>query len=332
MSTTSKASNKSNPAASKPNAAASKPKAAASKAAASKSKAAAGAVSSEMSYDMNSLAKKLGKPDKGFAARTFAKVREEALVEDGTRTDSQNVLDDVPRFVGSAISIGAALSAPQRALVRLPGTLLPLLVHEAAQLWTLKQRHEGQATDRAADKAERETKERRAMQAGITERDAVYDALRNALGDERQPELDAIVGRADSSDNLAKGFVALADFIDRVAKASADDAISLKDYGAGPDCAKTLRKRAKTVKDLGKVTAAPGRRVSQRALDLQDGRVLLLIGKVLRAYRAARRSDPTILLPELNRIAWMFESRPKGKTSAPAEKPEAAGAGKGQPG
>jgi len=53
----------------------------------------------------------------------------------------------------------------------------------------------------------------------------------------------------------------------------------------------------------------PGRRVSQRALDLQDGRVLLLAERTLRAFRAARRADPTILLPELNEITSASSSK-----------------------
>ena len=84
------------------------------------------------------------------------------------------------------------------------------------------------------------------------------------------------------------------------------------------------------VRDAAKVTAAPGRKVTQRALDLQDGKVLYLIEKVIRSFRAARRADPTILVPELNKIAWMFETR-SGKAKG-AETPAAARMeGQGQP-
>jgi hypothetical protein len=43
---------------------------------------------------------------------------------------------------------------------------------------------------------------------------------------------------------------------------------------------------------------------------------------VIRSFRAARRADPTILVPELNKIAWMFETR-SGKAKG-AETPAAA--------
>jgi hypothetical protein len=66
--------------------------------------------------------------------------------------------------------------------------------------------------------------------------------------------------------------------------------------------------------------ASPPRKVSQRSLDLQDGRALSLVDMIWRAFRLARRSDRSILMPELNRIAWMFESRTsagKGTKEAP---------------
>lgn len=257
------------------------------------------------------LSDRLGPAGAAFTARTFRTAREADLVEAGTAIDSVHVIDDVPRFVGSALTIQAALSPAQKELVRFPQALLPLLVQEAVTLRDLKAKHEAQKTGDAAGKIERENKARQAMREGITERDTVRDSLRNALGDGRLDQLDAVTGTADTADNLAKGLEAIADFIDRVAKADPDDAAALEDYRAGPDRAESLRERAKAVRALGQATATSARRVTQRALDLQDGRVLLLIGKVLRAFRAARRADPTILVPELNRLARMFENRPK---------------------
>jgi hypothetical protein len=74
------------------------------------------------------------------------------------------------------------------------------------------------------------------------------------------------------------------------------------------------------VQKAGAVKATPGRRVTQRALDVMDGRVLTLIEKGMRAFRAARRADPSILVPRLNKIAWMFETR---RSSPKAPKPPA---------
>jgi len=274
---------------------------------------------SDKTYDLDSLAKLLGEPDKAFATRTFSTVDEAALVEQGTRIDSQNVLDDMPRFTGSALAISAALAPSQQPLLRLPAQIYPLLIHEARALREKKALHDSQGTGRAADKASRETAERAAMVAGIAQRDSVYDGVRNALGNGVVQELDAVVGRADTAQTLAKGHDGLAAFIDRKSKASPDNAAALKDYKVGPAAAEQLRKSAANLRKVGKVTAAPGRRVTQRALDLQDGRVLVLVEKILRAFRAARRADPTILEPELNKLAWMFETRSKAKGGASAE-------------
>jgi len=269
--------------------------------------------------DLGGLAKKLGAPDVSFATRAFRRAREAELVQAGTEVDSANVLEDVPRFVGSALSIWDALSPAQRQLVRFPSALLPLIVQEAIRLRDLKTKHDAQKVGDAAGRAERETKARQAMRDGIAERDMVYDSLRNALSDDRLDELDSVVGTADTHEKLARGLEALADFIDRVAKADPEDALALDDYGAGPGRAHALRERANVVREHGQATATSTRRVTQRALDLQDGRVLLLIGKIVRAFRAGRRADATILLPELNRLTRLFETRPRGKGGAKSE-------------
>lgn len=273
----------------------------------------------ETTYDLDSLAEQLGEPDTVFAARTFTRVDEAALVREGARVDSQNVLDDMPRFAGSALEITASLTAAQQEHLLLPSQIYPLLIHEAVTLRQKKAQHDQEGTGRAADKANRETAARAAMVAGIARRDAIYDAVKNALGAEVTTELDAVVGHAASADALAKGQEALATFIDRKSKASPETAARLADYKLGPATADQLRAAAKSVRTTGKVTAAPGRRVTQRALDLQDGRVLLLVDKILRAFRAARRIDPTILKPELNKLAWMFEKRSKAKGGGSVE-------------
>lgn len=274
--------------------------------------------------DLDALAKKLGAPDTAFASRTFRTAKEADLVDAGTEVDSQNVLDDVPRFAGSAVTIWGSLSPGQRELVRLPQPLFSLLVHEAVTLRGMKASHDAQTTDTAAGKVERETRLRAAMREGIHARDIAYDSFRNALGDGRIDELNRIVGNADGAEKLAQGLTALADLLARAAKADPEAALSLEEYGAGPERVQALREHAKKVRELGQATATSSRRVTQRALDLQDGRVLLLIGKILRAFRAARRADATILVPELNRLARLFETQRRSSAgpsepAAPAE-------------
>lgn len=273
---------------------------------------------------LDSLAKKLGPPDAELGARTFRHAREAELVEAGTAVDSANVLEDVPRFVASAVAIRAGLSPSQQKLVRFPQGLLPVLVHEATQLRDLKTKHDAQKSGDAAGKARREADARQAMRDAIAERDTVYDSLRNALGPDCVPELNSLAGTAETGEKLASGLEALAGFIERTAKAGGQDALALQDYDAGPERAVEMRALAKAVRELAQATAGSRRRVTQRALDLQDGRVLMLIGQVLRAFRAARRADSAILLPELNRLTRLYDIRPRGKGAAtePAAPPE----------
>ncbi|WP_437681567.1 hypothetical protein [Sorangium sp. So ce131] len=265
---------------------------------------------SSTTITLDLLARELGPADGTFAARTFAGIPEEDLVAEGTRIDSQSLIDDVPHFVASARRILGSLSESQRSKVRMPAALLPLLVAEAGRLQAMKRSHDAEATEVAGARAAVEAQGRSAMRDGIAERDLCYDGLRNALGARRMARVDAIVGRADSPENLAKGLEALAAFIEETRRADPlQDGKLLEDYGVGAECAATLRATAQRVRGTASVQIATGRRVTQRALDLQDGRVAIVIEKILRAFRSARRVDGTILVPELNKAAWMFEVR-----------------------
>ncbi|WP_437562851.1 hypothetical protein [Sorangium sp. So ce542] len=285
---------------------------------------------------LDALARELGPADGAFAARTYAGIPEEDLVAEGTRIDSQSLIDDVPHFVASARRILGSLSASQRAKVRMPDALLPLLVAEAGRLQAMKRAHDAEATEAAGARAALEVQGRSAMRDGIGERDLCYDGLRNALGARRMARVDAVVGRADSPESLAKGLEALASFIEETRRADpVQDAQLLEDYGVGADCAASLRATAQRVRGIASVQVAAGRRVTQRALDLQDGRVAVVIEKILRAFRAARRVDGTILVPELNKAAWMFEARSGSagkKAPPPGQKPPPGGSGSGAQG
>ncbi len=267
-------------------------------------------------YTLDSLAQQLGDPDAAFVTRIFASTTPAALVERGTRTSSQNVIDDVPGFAGSALEIYASLSPAQRARIRLPQAIYPALVAEAVILRKKNADHATIRLDHAAGKADRSAAERRAVVAGIAKRDSVYDGLKSAVGEQAVAELNVVVGRADTAEVLAKGLDAVADFIDRKHTFDADTAALLEDFQVGPACAADLRSDAEQLRKAGMVTASTARRVSQRGLDLQDGRVLLLIERILRAFRAANREDATILVPALVKLAWLFELRPRRKGDA----------------
>jgi hypothetical protein len=126
-----------------------------------------------------------------------------------------------------------------------------------------------------------------------------------ALSHVRKPASDA-----SSPEALVKGLNAVATFIEETLKnGNADDVAALAAFQVGEGSAAELRATAAAIQEASKVTAATGKRVSKRALDMQDGRVLALIDVVHRAFRLARRSDKSILMPELNRLSPLFVPR-----------------------
>jgi hypothetical protein len=255
----------------------------------------------------------------------FRTAREEDLVTEGARVDSFNIVADVPRFVASSLTILSSLDPERRATIMLPLGIFAAIVAEAVTLDAMKADHEQTTVTSAGEKTERETTLRREMRAGVALREQATAALGHALGDARTTEINTIIGDASAPGSLVKGLTAVADFIDRVlASGDPGEIEALAEWHVAAPRAVALRAQAAIVKAAGAVVATTGRRVSQRSLDLQDGRTLLLIEQTLRAFRTAHRADKSILVPELNRIAWLFDTAhgPRKAAKAPAT-PEA---------
>src|SRR6185369_7196568 len=89
------------------------------------------------------------------------------------------------------------------------------------------------------------------------------------------------------------------------------------EFKVGAACAAALLDRAEAIRAAA--AHAPARYVTQRALEVQGGRVLRLVETILRAFRAACRADASIHAPKLHRIAWLFE--PHQARRAPAPEP-----------
>ena len=271
---------------------------------------------------VSSLAESLGAPDAKLVRLLLRNTREEALTEWGAEVDSKNIIADIPRFVVSSLSILASLDTARRSLVKLPPGIFAAVVAEAATLDKMKVGHEAIITSNAGDKTDRESTSRREMREGVALRDTVIERLGNVLRDDQMKQVNVLAGDASSSARLAAGLTAVADFIAAVRKdGSADDNDALDLWSLDAPTVQSLHARSTAVFEAGKIVASPPRKVSQRSLDLQDGHVLSLIDMIWSAFRLARRADRSILMPELNRILWMFEIRasaPKGaKEAAP---------------
>jgi hypothetical protein len=283
-------------------------------------------------YTLDGLSETLRAPDEKIRAALFDDVDEASLVESGTKVDSDNIIKDVPGFVGMALDVQKDLSDAQRALLMLSPALLPLLVSETLELRRLKADHDASVTEGAGGKAERATVERREMREGIGLRDSIYDALRNARGSRGMAKVDEIVGTAETGEKLAQGMEALAGFVrERLQKGSAAERTRFEVFQIREASAKSLETKAAAVRKASTVTAAPARRITQRRLDLQDGRTLDLIDRVLRAFRAAHRQDRSILVPALRTIGWMFDTGAgRVKKSKPDDAPAIGQGGTGE--
>ncbi len=263
----------------------------------------------EGAHDLTALRAALGTPDEAIRRVLYRHHDEQGFYEWGVQADSGNILADIPRFVSSALRILTALDSKRRELVMVPPQLFAVLVDEASTLETMYRGHEVVATSEATGKTDRETVLKRLSGEGVTLRNRVLGSLRSALGDARLEPLRKPSNDASTAGALARGLNAVASFIEETLKNGDDDAAALAAFQVGAPRAAELRARAAALLDASTVTASTGKRVSKRALDIQDGRVLVLVDVVYRAFRLARRGDRSILLPELNRIASLFDTR-----------------------
>lgn len=264
---------------------------------------------SEEAYDLAALEAVIGKPDEKIRRLLLRSFTEQTFYEWGVQTDTGNILADVPRFVSSALRILVALDAPRRALVKLQAPIFALIVGETRALESMSRDHQAVASSEGGARADREVVLKRLSGKGVALRNSALAGLRSAVGERRLELVRKAGSDASSADALVTGMNAVAAFIDEVVnKGDDDDRAALDFFVVGASCAEELRTKAAEIAEAAKVTAATGKRVSQRSLDIQDGRVLVLMDMVDRAFRQARRTDKSILLPELNRLSSFFAS------------------------
>lgn len=262
------------------------------------------------SLTLDQLSVLVGEPSEQLRAAIFRKVPDEGMVEHGTRIDTQLILDDLPGFVAASLDTIKRLTGEQRALIKLPAGLFALLIDEAQVLARLKVDHDAMIEAAAGGtRSEREAALRKGMREGLALRNVTYHALRNVLGREGMTEVDEVTGVGDTAEKLASGLDALAALIHRRLQGDALERYLFSEFGLDEACARQLGDCAARIRKLEEVHPPPDRIVTQRMLDLHDGRVLHLIAMVIRAFRAAHKADPAVPVPELHAIAWLFDAR-----------------------
>jgi hypothetical protein len=98
--------------------------------------------------------------------------------------------------------------------------------------------------------------------------------------------------------------------------AAADDAAALELWSIDASTVAKLTAAASALDSFDDASIGT-RRIEQRKLDQQDGRVLFLFDMIDRAFKQAHRGDPTILIPTFRKLQGVFNSRPR----SPAAKP-----------
>lgn len=277
------------------------------------------------------LARVLGPVDAEVADAAFEGVTDAELVDEGDDVGSESILESVPTVVYSAVTVLQKLTPDQEDLVMMDASLPALIVQETQALAKLKAERDASLTAQTHDRASASTSLAQETRRGVALRDRVRTGLVNALGPRESDTVQSTAGTAETTDALATGLESLAKYIRRAHETGTGrqrDALARNRMT--PATADTLDAKAVELRRLASPVSVALRQVSQSELDRQDGRVLFIVEKVMRAFRTAHRQDKSISLPELRSIAWKFTSR-SGKRKPAEKKPEAPKADERRP-
>lgn len=260
--------------------------------------------------------------DAEAASLALDEVPEDVLLEYGVSVDSQLLLDSVPGFVASALRILGALRGDLAALVLIDRGLFSVLVHETARLETMHRRWVEMSKQAATVKTQSRQDGERVVREALALRVRIAGALRSVLGPKRGHAVDTAASGGDDEVPLAGGLMGLAQLLGGLRK-DARVANTLRRYGLGEDTQDELRSSAKAVRALSAPYTQAALKADERALNLQDGRVIVVAEKIVRAFRHANRSNPAVLLPALGGLAWRLGTRSgrRGGSSASGKEP-----------
>ncbi len=256
-----------------------------------------------------------GAADEVFRTLLFRDADDSDLVDDGTKVETSTILNSVPTFLVSCAGILAGLTVEQEGLVYLDPGIFGVLVDETEKLVVEKKRHDDAVRAEKSGHVAQEISVSTLAHEGALLRERTRAALISALGGSRRTLIDTAAGTATEDPALvAAALDAIADLLDAVhaPKATgwtAADRAATDRFCVGSAQIALLRAEAESVRKASEAPAKPTRTASQRALDLQDGRVLLLVEQIVRALRQAHRASTAIAMPDLKQIAWKFSSR-----------------------
>ncbi|HEX2573572.1 MAG TPA: hypothetical protein VH877_28745 [Polyangia bacterium] len=283
-------------------------------------------------YTLDTLAPLLGAFPENLRALLFHNVTEAELWKRGRTVRTEHILQDAPLFLGSAYDVWQALTDAQRKKVNLDPRILAVCLDESRKLRELGQQHGLVAAVTSGGQAGRKSQAQQALRELRALRRSLLGSLRDALAAPAWARARQLAGKATRK-ALADGSERLADHVAALVRdASEDEQLQLCAYNIVAERAAELQAQVANVRAVTAVAASPAPRVQQRKLDIQDGRVLLLMARIYRAFRAAQRENPAILLPEVRALAGILTTRPRSRprkarpTAAPPTPPSDAGA------
>jgi hypothetical protein len=230
------------------------------------------------------------------------------LLQYGVSVDSQVLLDSVPGFVASSVRILLGLRPELSALVLLDRGLLSVLVHQTAALAAQHAKWVELSKLAATVRTRDSQRGRQVIQDALALRGRVSGALRSVLGPRHGPVVDEAARGGNDAVPLAGGLAGLAQLL-REIQQQPRTAVALARYGLDAGVLQTLEAIAQEVRGLSAPYTQQALKVLERELNLQDGRVIVVAEKVVRAFRHAHRTNAAVLLPALGGLAWRLGTR-----------------------
>lgn len=293
-------------------------------------KGAAAAVEAQVEFQtLASLRKALGPADDDVRAELFDEVTDDDMRTDGTRVVSEELVPGVVKYCSAVLGVLAGLGAAQLDdLVGFDRSFLPVLVDETVRLDALVARSHKEGITVEVTLAERRAHARSTNSSGIARRNQATRAMRRVLRGQASElaALESSVGDASTAKALASGLSFIAEQIDAQLGSAKPARVSLmKRVKLSAAYAQQLRALAASVLSADSAaTATVQTGVTQRALDLQDGRVMRVIDWVNRAFRDANAVDGAIHVPKLGALEPLFFNTNRSAKDAPVVTPPVA--------
>lgn len=270
-------------------------------------------------WTLESLREALGPPEPALGVLLLRAFSEETLGGYGSSVASERLLRATPTIVATTLQTLASLHDDSLNLVHLPPEIFAVIVDEAAKVPALAARVASVTKRGTVSRTAWKVSHKAARQSAIATRDRIVRAVSAALGAAHAEVLKATAGNAEDDTALARGVGDLADFLDRTLSAGPSaDRDALARFNVDGACVTRLRATATALNAMGGAPTALPYNALQRALDLQEGRVLALLDMVVGAMRSARAENKAIVLPELGGLRSWFMP-PRGKKKPPRD-------------